>query len=73
MNTSNCRAQKLVEYFGETFDRKKCLMYVTFLLTLKPVSSLLFVYRCSKFLLSLDPDSHNCNYAKISHCSLYIS
>lgn len=26
MNTSNCRAQKLVEYFGETFDRKKCLM-----------------------------------------------
>uniref|UniRef100_A0A9I9CIQ5 DNA 3'-5' helicase n=1 Tax=Cucumis melo TaxID=3656 RepID=A0A9I9CIQ5_CUCME len=26
MNTSNCRAQKLVEYFGETFDREKCLM-----------------------------------------------
>ncbi|XP_022965576.1 ATP-dependent DNA helicase Q-like SIM [Cucurbita maxima] len=26
MNTTNCRAQKLVEYFGETFDHKKCLM-----------------------------------------------
>ncbi|XP_008454261.2 ATP-dependent DNA helicase Q-like SIM [Cucumis melo] len=26
MNTSNCRAQKLVEYFGEIFDREKCLM-----------------------------------------------
>ncbi|KAG6586250.1 ATP-dependent DNA helicase Q-like SIM, partial [Cucurbita argyrosperma subsp. sororia] len=26
MNTTNCRAQKLVEYFGETFDRKKCFM-----------------------------------------------
>ncbi|XP_023537887.1 ATP-dependent DNA helicase Q-like SIM [Cucurbita pepo subsp. pepo] len=26
MNTTNCRAQKLVEYFGESFDHKKCFM-----------------------------------------------
>lgn len=31
MNTSNCRAKILVEYFGEEFSYKKCQLYVMFL------------------------------------------
>lgn len=35
MNSSCCRAKKLVEYFGEDFSSEKCLLYVSLLLFLR--------------------------------------